>query len=107
MKRKVALALVAAFVVAMPMFAGHAEKAENSETTVLAIKGMTCGGCTGKVKAKLAETEGVIAFEVSLEDKQAKVEYNPEKTSPEDIVKAVSTTGFQVEVKDKKDSDKA
>jgi copper chaperone len=65
----------------------------------LTIKGMTCGGCVAAVKLQLRRTEGVIAYEVSLEKGEAEVTYNSAKTDPERIAESVSKTGFQATVK--------
>jgi copper chaperone CopZ len=65
----------------------------------LTIKGMTCGGCVAAVKLQLKKTEGVTAYEVSLEKGQAEVTYDPSRTDPEKIAASVSKTGFQATVK--------
>jgi copper chaperone CopZ len=65
----------------------------------LTIKGMTCGGCVAAVKLQLRRTEGVIAYEVSLETGVAEVTYESAKTDPEKIAESVSKTGFQATVK--------
>jgi len=74
-------------------------------TTTLAIKGMTCGGCVAAVKLQLKKTEGVVAYEVSLEKAEAEVNYNAAQTTPEKIAESVSKTGFEASVK-KQGSDK-
>lgn len=67
--------------------------------TTLTIKGMTCGGCVAAVKLQLKETEGVTAYEVSLEKGEAEVAYDPGKTDPKKVAASVSKTGFQTIVK--------
>ena len=71
--------------------------------TVLKVEGMTCGGCVAAVKVQLRKTEGVTAYDVSLEKGEAEVSYDPAKTTPEKIAEAVSKTGFNASVKGKKD----
>ena len=66
--------------------------------TTLAIKGMTCGGCVAAVKLQLKKTEGVTAYEVSLEKAEAEVSYDPAKTTPDRIAESVSKTGFEASV---------
>ncbi len=68
--------------------------------TTLSIQGMTCGGCAAAVKIQLKRTEGVTAYEVSLEKAEAQVTYDPAKTTPERIAESVSKTGFEASVKE-------
>src|SRR5712692_3325428 len=72
----------------------------DSAKTILAIKGMTCGGCVAAVKVQLKKTEGVTAYEVSLEKAEADVTYDPGKTDPKKIAESVSKTGFTASVKE-------
>lgn len=73
--------------------------ADGSAKTTLAIKGMTCGGCVAAVKLQLKKTEGVTAYEVSLEKAEADVTYDPAQTTPEKIAASVSKTGFEATVR--------
>ena len=81
--------------------------AEDVAKTTLAIKGMTCGGCVAAVKVQLKRTEGVSAYDVSLEKAQADVTYDPARTDPKRIAESVSKTGFEASVKAPADSGKA
>ena len=65
-----------------------------------------CGGCVAPVKIQLKRTEGVSAYEVSLEKAEADVTYDPAKTDPKRIVESVSKTGFEASVKEPVDSKK-
>ena len=62
----------------------------------LQIEGMSCGHCSGTVERTIRGVEGVSHTEVSLSEKTAKVQYNADITSREDIVEAVMETPFQV-----------
>jgi copper chaperone CopZ len=86
---------VGAFLIATAALAAEPQKVS------LAIDGMTCGGCVAAVKVQLKKTEGVTTFEVSLEKAEARVSYDPEKTTPEKIAESVSKTGFKASVKPK------
>ena len=89
---------LAALLLSMPLaWAGEPAKA------TLRVEGMTCGGCVAAVKIQLKRTEGVTAYEVSLEKAEAEVSYDSAKTSPEQIAESVSKTGFSASVKGKKD----
>lgn len=72
--------------------------AETAKTT-LTIKGMTCGGCVGAVKLQLKRTDGVTGYEVSLEQGEAEVSYDPTRTDPKRIAASVSRTRFEATVK--------
>lgn len=72
--------------------------ADATARTTLSIKGMTCGGCVAAVKLQLKRTEGVTAYEVSLEKARAEVTYDPARTDPKKIAESVSKTGFTASV---------
>jgi len=76
--------------------------AESTAQTTLVIKGMTCGGCVAAIKVQLKKTEGVTAYEVSLERGEADVTYDPSRTDPKKIAESVSKTGFETTVKGEK-----
>jgi copper chaperone len=79
---------------------------EATRKATLTIKGMTCGGCVAAVKVQLKKTEGVTAYQVSLEKGEADVSYDPAKTTAAKIAESVSKTGFQTSVKDEAGSKK-
>jgi len=93
--------VVRAALVAVVGLAGALDVAgtEPAETT-LSIQGMTCGGCAAAVKIQLKRTEGVTAYQVSLEKAEAEVTYDPAKTTPDRIAESVSKTGFKASVKE-------
>ncbi len=101
MKKTLAVLAVAALGVA------PVGRAADSAKTILAIKGMTCGGCVAAVKVQLKRTEGVSAYDVSLEKAEADVTYDPARTDPKKIAESVSKTGFEASVKAPADSGKA
>lgn len=68
-----------------------AATAQKHGTTTLHIEGMTCGGCETAVKMVLKKTPGVVSSTVSYERKRAVVRYEPAKTTPEKIAKAIAT----------------
>ena len=49
------------------------------KTLTLNIGGMTCGSCVKSVTRILENTEGVAKAEVSLENKNAVIEFDPRK----------------------------
>ena len=64
------------------------------ETLTLNIGGMTCGGCVKSVTRILENTEGVAKAEVSLENKNAVIEFNPAKTNPAALIEVVEEGGY-------------
>jgi len=90
---------LAAVLLSCASFVGAAE---STAKTTLVIKGMTCGGCVAAVKVQLKKTQGVTAYEVSLEKGEAEVTYDPSRTDPKKIAESVSKTGFEATVKGEK-----
>lgn len=64
----------------------------------LAIDGMYCAGCAGTIQAALARAPGVSKATVSFDKKQAEVEYDPSKTSPESLIAVVASTQYKARV---------
>jgi copper chaperone CopZ len=93
MKKAWSILFVAVFGLAFAASAGEVAK------TTLTVKGMTCGGCVAAVKLQLKKTEGVTAYDVSLEKGEAGVSYDAAKTTPEKIAASVSKTGFETSLK--------
>lgn len=59
------------------------------------IKGMNCGHCVKAIEKALGKLEGVTAVKVSLEEKNAVIEFtNP--ISDTAIKNAIDDTGFKV-----------
>ena len=66
------------------------------ETLQLSIQGMTCNGCVKNVTGVLERVPGVSSVEVSLEQKRARVVYNPSQAEPGQLRAAVEDAGFDV-----------
>ena len=60
---------------------------------IISIEGMSCGHCTSSVEAALKTLDGVEKVELSLENKEARVEGNVED---EVLREAVEAIGFDV-----------
>lgn len=67
------------------------------ETKELKIEGMTCNHCTEAVKRALLSVAGVENAKVSLENKNAFVEYDPGVTNTDALIEAVVKTGYKAE----------
>jgi copper ion binding protein len=67
------------------------------ETITLKVNGMTCQGCVRSVTKALQGVDGVASVEVSLEQAEAKVSYNPREVSVERLKAAVDDAGYESE----------
>ena len=66
------------------------------QTVTLGISGMTCGGCVRSVTNVLKALDGVAKADVSLEENNAVVEYDPGKVQVEQLKRSVVEAGFEV-----------
>ncbi|GAA8966242.1 heavy-metal-associated domain-containing protein [Helicobacter pylori] len=63
-------------------------------TITLNIDGMTCGGCVKSVTKVLNDLDGVRSATVSLENKNAQVEFDEGKIQMAQLVEAVEDAGY-------------
>lgn len=63
----------------------------------LSVDGMTCGGCVASVTKVLGALPGVAKVEVSLENKNASIDYEAGKTGVDDMKRAIVDAGFETE----------
>ena len=66
------------------------------ETLTLNIKGMTCGGCVKSISNVLQPLSGVSSVNVSLEQNNATIQYDPAKVKPAQFKSAIEDAGFEV-----------
>lgn len=92
---KSACALTVASLLSVAALAAGDRKA----TTTFRIEGMTCDGCASAVEVQLSQTEGVRGYAVSFEDAEARVSYDPQRTTPEKIAASIGLTGFRAFVR--------
>ncbi|GIO27370.1 heavy metal translocating P-type ATPase [Ornithinibacillus bavariensis] len=69
----------------------------------LGITGMTCAACSNRIEKTLNKMDGVEA-QVNLTTEKASIDYNPEKTSLDEITKKIENIGYGV-LKEKVDLD--
>jgi copper chaperone CopZ len=91
--------LAAALGFASLLFAQAPAASDQRATAIFRIEGMTCEGCASAVEVQLEQTEGVLGSSVSFERGEARVSYDPAKTTPEKIAAAIGLTGFRAWVK--------
>ena len=66
------------------------------QQTIINIKGMTCGGCTGSVTRVLSALAGVSTVNVSLAHANAEVAFDPNVINLDALRKAIEGAGFEV-----------
>ena len=67
------------------------------EKLSIPVSGMTCGGCTSKVKAALTVVEGCSITSICHKSGHAKVTIDTAKTSKEKVIEAINKTGFKTQ----------
>lgn len=67
-----------------------------TQTETLAILGMTCASCVGRVERVLRRQPGVLSAEVNLATEKATVTYLPTMTGHADLVAVVRGAGYDV-----------
>jgi P-type Cu+ transporter len=70
-----------------------------SEPLELAIDGMTCASCVGRVERALAKQPGVLAVSVNLAIEQAQLRIAP-GTDPQSLVQAITNAGYSASLLD-------
>lgn len=65
------------------------------ETTTIKVDGMSCGGCVKSVTGVLTALDGVARAEVSLEQKQAVVEFDGAKVNRDQLKAVIEDAGFE------------
>ncbi len=95
-------ALVVVGLLSMFGFTAAAQKGQSpaaGRTATLKVSGMSCGACAARVEKAAKEIDGVKAAKVDQPKGTAEITYDPEKTTPDAIAKAISRkTPFNAEV---------
>jgi copper chaperone CopZ len=68
------------------------------EKTSIYLSGLSCDGCVRTVTRAIMALNGVDSAEVSADYSWAEVFYDPERTNPEEIAKAVEAAGYGAEL---------
>jgi Cu+-exporting ATPase len=74
--------------------AGHTAPTAAGTKVTIPVSGMTCAACSGRVQRALEKQPGVNAAAVNLMLKNATVEFDPAATSPDALVQAIKSTGY-------------
>ncbi len=70
----------------------------NATEIEISVRGMTCAGCVGQIQSIIEKLPGVTSANVSLPTEKAFVAYDADVIPPEDIVRAIISTGFQAKL---------
>lgn len=68
-----------------------------TESVVLTVTGMKCGGCEDTITGRLQGVDGVVSVSASAKNNQITVEFDREKVNPDVIKSVITRTGFTVE----------
>lgn len=74
------------------------------KTLKLEISGMTCDHCAKTIEKKVSDVEGLVSKSVSYPEKKGEFQFDAEKTSAEEIVNSINSTGHYKVVGEIKDS---
>lgn len=99
-------ALLAAMTTAAPLAEAcegkkdHAKQEEKAPPKKIAsatfrVEGMTCTGCSDKVKSTLAAKAGILKVTVATDNKKITVDYDPEKWTVASLAKAITDIGYR------------
>jgi copper chaperone len=65
------------------------------QTVELKVEGMDCQGCVKSVTRMLSGVPGVAKVDVSLEPALARVTYDPAKSGPAQLKRAIERAGYK------------
>jgi copper chaperone len=68
-----------------------------TESVVLTVTGMKCGGCENTVKEKLHAVDGVSSVTASFKGNEVVVEFDSDKVNLDAIKSVITQAGFTVE----------
>ena len=66
------------------------------QTETLKVTGMTCGGCVDSVTRALVAVDGVHNVNVSLANKEAKIDFDVTMTSTDKLANAIEKAGYGI-----------
>jgi copper chaperone CopZ len=94
------LALVAVLAATVPQVRAQAAPSPASSQTALRIDSMSTPACPALVKSAVRRLAGIRQVDASLEQRTATVEFDPGKTSVEEIRRVIKqNAGFDSEVR--------
>ena len=73
---------------------------ERRELVTIPVTGMTCASCVRRVERALSKKEGVASASVNFAAEKASVEYDPTKSSPDDLIDTIEGAGYSTDVRE-------
>ena len=73
---------------------------EEVSRTCIAVEGMVCHSCVKNIETNISKLGGVQEVKVSLEDKSARITYNPKLIDPDKLASGIDDLGFEAKVGD-------
>ena len=64
----------------------------------IAVEGMVCHSCVNNIESNISKLDGVQEVKVSLEDKNARIAYNPKIINPDKLASEIDSLGFEAKV---------
>ena len=92
MKRKSLVSAIAVFLIVAFTSIGALAI---TKTSTIRVDGMKCSKCSGSVEKALKATPGVEKVEMSLDRKEAVVEYDDAKVTEAKLREVINGTGFK------------
>ena len=71
---------------------------EDGRVVVISVDGMVCHSCVQNIETNIGKMKGVHKIEVSLSQKNARVQYNPSMTTPNKLCDAIEEIGFDAKM---------
>ncbi|KAM9835999.1 copper-transporting ATPase 2 [Aulostomus maculatus] len=71
-----------------------------TDTTTIAIVGMTCSSCVQSIEERISQMSGVHSILASLKEEKGTITFDPRLTEPEQLRAAVEEMGFEASLPD-------
>ncbi|HME87699.1 MAG TPA: cation transporter [Chthoniobacterales bacterium] len=92
---------ISRYVVASSPVAVKTQLANGLNRVVVSVEGLSCVACEIPVRHALRRIDGVRSVNVNAATKTAKVDYEPAKANPEQLVAAINSTGYRASLPNK------
>lgn len=106
MKTKIILMLLALFsIMSLNVSASNKKEKKNNKVEVLLDVPMTCHSCQKKIERNIPFEKGITDMKVDLPSKTVMVQYDPNKTTLENVQQAFSKLGYEASIHKKDTSE--
>jgi copper chaperone CopZ len=92
---------VGRYVFASAPVAGQTQLADGLNRVIISVDGLSCVACEIPVRHALRKIDGVKSVQVNAGTKTATVDYEASKTNPDQLVAAISSTGYRASLPNK------